>query len=178
MLPCAPEWLCTWWPAFWSARTRWAPINPVAPVTSIPSFIRQELDSPLIEVFQGLKIIIRPPDVRPVAIVGFDRDLFTPREEIAHQIIKSVRLACRHQRKYCLIHHVDSHTDQILRSRLFAKAGEDIRSINVKDAIINDLLPPSRGNREQSLLQRMATVKAVQVQICQDVAVHQKKVVG
>src|ERR1700678_1800866 len=100
MSPSALEWCRTEWPCASSAATRGRPRKPVAPVTRILFFIRQELLAPFIKLFDGTHVVVHAANIQPIARVAFHVYGFFARKHVQHQIVEAVLLPRRHALEY------------------------------------------------------------------------------
>src|SRR5271154_2528713 len=94
--PSALECWRTVRPSDSSAATRWRPRKPVAPVTRISFFIRQELLPTLVKLFHRAHVVIDAANIQPIAGVRFDVYRLLARQHVQHQVVESVFLSRGH----------------------------------------------------------------------------------
>src|SRR5208282_4916519 len=105
-------------------RTTWPPRKPVAPVTRISFFIRQELLPTVIKLVYRAHVVVDAPNIQPITRVAFDVDRLFVRKHVQHQVIEAILLSRRHALKNRSIQDVNPHAHQILKLRFFLKSYE------------------------------------------------------
>src|SRR5712672_2943386 len=115
MSPSALECWRTEWPSDSSAATRKRPRNPVAPVTRISFFIRQELLPTFIELINRPHVIVHAANIQPVPGIPFHVHRLLASQHVEHEVVEAVLLSRRDALQQRPIHDVDPHTHHILQ---------------------------------------------------------------
>src|SRR5580700_2660847 len=73
-----------------SAATRWRPRKPVAPVTRISFFIRQELLPTVIKFFDCAHVVVHPANIQPIPGMAFHMHRLFARQHVQHEVVETV----------------------------------------------------------------------------------------